>query len=341
VPSVGAEDAVCRRTRRSPLDSVSMETQASFFEQHHGELGLLAHAVVQRDKGDIASAAAAFVVQALTGQTAGGAEKIMATVVSHWLIDHFDELHAAAQAYQVEHNPEALRRFASVLWPLVGEGLWVDASAEDLSSVADAEPLLRRALETAEASYGSEDPRVATVLSNLAQLLKSIYKLEEAERMLRRALAIHEASHGAEHEVARDLNNLAQLLKAKGRLAEAEPLVRRAIEIAERCHGNNHPNVAVGLSNLAQLLHLSKRTREAEPLLLRALSIHEASYGPDHVSVASDLNSLAKLLNTGGRVREAERMLRRAHAILLKTCGDKDPRTQSVQRGLAQLRRRR
>jgi hypothetical protein len=38
--------------------------------------------------------------------------------------------------------------------------------------LAEAEPLMRRALEIDERSYGSEHPKVAIRLNNLAQLLK-------------------------------------------------------------------------------------------------------------------------------------------------------------------------
>ena len=137
--------------------------------------------------------------------------------------------------------------------------------------LAEAEPLMRRALAIDEQSFGAEHPNVAIDLNNLAQLLQATNRLAEAEPLMRRALAIDEQSFGAEHpNVARDLNNLAQLLQATNRLAEAEPLMRRALAIDEQSFGAEHPNVATDLNNLAQLLQATNRLAEAEPLMRRA-----------------------------------------------------------------------
>jgi Flp pilus assembly protein TadD len=52
--------------------------------------------------------------------------------------------------------------------------------------LAEAEPLLRRALAIDEASYGLEHPTVASRLTNLATLLKATNRPKEAESLLRR-----------------------------------------------------------------------------------------------------------------------------------------------------------
>jgi len=202
------------------------------------------------------------------------------------------------------------------------EAAWLLSAAgrhrHDLAEWAQAEPLLRRALAIAEASYGPEHPEVATALNNLAMLLYATNRLKEAEPLLRRALAIDEASYGPKHpNVARDLNNLATLLKATNRLKEAEPLLRRALAIYEASYGPEHPNVARDLNNLATLLYATNRLKEAEPLLRRALAIDEASYGPEHPNVAIRLNNLSSLLQDTNRLKEAEPLLRRGLEILV------------------------
>ena len=76
--------------------------------------------------------------------------------------------------------------------------------------MGEAEPLMRRALEIDEASFGEHHPTVARDLNNLAQLLQDTNRMGEAEPLMRRALEIDEASFGEHHPtVARDLNNLA------------------------------------------------------------------------------------------------------------------------------------
>ena len=115
-----------------------------------------------------------------------------------------------------------------------------------------AEPLMRRALEIDEKSYGKDHPRVARDLNNLAQLLQATNRLSEAEPLMRRALEIDEKSFGRDHpNVAIRLNNLAQLLQATNRLAEAEPLMRRALKSTSRASAGTIPTSPSGLNNLA------------------------------------------------------------------------------------------
>jgi len=185
--------------------------------------------------------------------------------------------------------------------------------------LAEAEPLMRRALAIDEQSFGATHPKVAIRLNNLARLLQATNRLAEAEPLMRRALAIDEQSFGATHpNVAIDLNNLARLLQDTNRLAEAEPLMERVVTIFESSLGEQHPNVAVALNNLAQLLQATNRLAEAEPLMRRALAIDEQSFGATHPEVAADLNNLARLLQDTNRLAEAEPLMRRALAIVLE-----------------------
>ncbi|MGP0092687.1 MAG: tetratricopeptide repeat protein [Xanthobacteraceae bacterium] len=204
--------------------------------------------------------------------------------------------------------------------------------------LAEAEPLMRRALAIGEANYGPDHPAVALRLNNLATLLQATNRLAEAEPLMRRALAIDEASYGPDHPaVATDLNNLAQLLQDTNRPAEAEPLMRRALAIDEASYGPDHPDVATDLNNLAQLLQDTNRLVEAEPLMRRALAILEKSYGPNHPNVATNLNNLAQLLKDTNRLVEAEPLMRRALAIDEASYGPDHPNVARDLNNLAQL----
>jgi len=201
-----------------------------------------------------------------------------------------------------------------------------------------AEPLMRRALEIDEKSFGHEHPRVAIHLNNLAELLQATNRLAEAEPLMRRALEIDEKSFGHEHpRVAIDLNNLAALLQATNRLAEAEPLMRRALEIDEKSFGHEHPGVAIYLNNLATLLKATNRLAEAEPLMRRALEIDEKSFGPEHPKVTRDLNNLALLLKATNRLAEAEPLMRRALEIDKKSFSPEHPDVAIHLNSLAEL----
>jgi len=170
------------------------------------------------------------------------------------------------------------------------------------------EPLMRRALEIDEKSFGENHPNVARDLNNLAQLLQATNRFAEAEPLMRRALKIDEKSLGENHpRVAIDLNNLTQLLQATNRFAEAEPLMRRALTIDEQSYGKDHPTVAINLNNLALLLQDTNRLDEAEPLSRRMVEIflkftHETGHPHPHLQAA--VNNYATLLQAMGRSAE-------------------------------------
>ena len=186
----------------------------------------------------------------------------------------------------------------------------------ETNRLAEAEPLIRRALAIDEVGFGPEHPTTAIRLNNLAVLLQDTNRMVEAEPLMRRALAIDEGSFGPDHaNVAVDLNNLAQLLKVTDRLAEAEPLFRRALAINEASFGTGHPTFAKSLDNLALLLQDTNRVAEAEPLMRRALAINEACFGSDHPAIATCLINLAQLLQATNRFAEAEPLVRRALSI--------------------------
>ena len=195
-----------------------------------------------------------------------------------------------------------------------------------INRFGEAEPLIRRALEIAEATFGKHHPIVAICLNNLATLLKDTDRIEEAEALMRRALAIAEAAFGNQHPTATvHLSNLATLLKDTNRIDEAEPLMRRALEIAETTFGKQHPTVAIRLNNLALLLLDTNRIDEAEPLMRRALEINMASFGEQHPTVAICLNNLATLLKDADRFDEAEPVMRRALEINMASFGEQHP----------------
>ena len=187
---------------------------------------------------------------------------------------------------------------------------------------AEAESLIRRAIDIDTKVLGSDHPFIALRLSTLAGLLESMDRLDEVDGLYRRALSISEQSFGPEHpRVALCLSNLSGFLLKTSRLDEAEKLVRRGLAIAEKSLGRDHPNVAVRLNNLAGILQRTNRPAQAEPLLRRSLAISESTFGPEHPNVVGGLSSLAFVLHQTDQVAEAEVLLRRVLAIDEKNYG--------------------
>ncbi len=84
-----------------------------------------------------------------------------------------------------------------------------------------AEPLMRRALQIDEQSFGVNHPDVAIDLNNLAQLLQATNRMGEAEPLMRRAFAIYLSSFDFDHPNTQKVGiNYVLLLQAIGRNEE-------------------------------------------------------------------------------------------------------------------------
>ncbi|MFQ5929483.1 MAG: tetratricopeptide repeat protein, partial [Acidobacteriota bacterium] len=116
---------------------------------------------------------------------------------------------------------------------------WESAIAAGKSALragqyAEAEKMFLAALEEAE-KLGSEDPRLAMSLENLANLYRVRGRYAAAEPLYRRLLVIREQTMGPEHPyLATSLNILGKLYHAQGKYRTAEPLYRRALAIVEK-----------------------------------------------------------------------------------------------------------
>ena len=235
--------------------------------------------------------------------------------LARWEESEEQQRHALTEAEELAHP----RLIASALNDL-GQLL------ESTNRLAEAEPLMRRALAIVEAEFGTQAPPVVSYLNNLAMLLFATSRFRDAELLLRRALEIAEGGSGEQHSgVATCLNSLAILLRATGRPEEAEPLLRRALAIAEADVGPWHPSMATRLDNLATVLQDTNRTEEAEPLVRRALAIAEMAFGTQHPTVAIHMNNLAALLRNSDRQQEAEPLMRQALEIEQAAYGDQHP----------------
>ncbi|WP_316976064.1 tetratricopeptide repeat protein [Shumkonia mesophila] len=138
-------------------------------------------------------------------------------------------------------------------------------------TVAEAETLLRRAVEVTERLRGAAHPEVAKALSRLAFVRYAAGQPAEAEALYRRALSIDETILGGDHQaVAGDLSNLAQLLLRGGNPAAAEPLLRRALAIRQAALAPGDVEVARSARAYADVLRRLKRPEDANRVLADA-----------------------------------------------------------------------
>ena len=140
---------------------------------------------------------------------------------------------------------------------------------------AEAEKRWKSGLKAAEA-FGTQDPRYAVSLNNLALLYKTRGRYGDAEPLYKQSLGIEEKALGPEHpSVATSLNNLAALYKARGRYGDAEPLYNQSLGIMEKALGPEHPHVAISLNNLANVLRKTGRDVEAARMEARVKAMRD------------------------------------------------------------------
>ena len=328
-------------SRASPVpDYLSeIEKMITAWEKHRsGDFEAFASRLAEMGKGlslhTFSETRLAFLKDAVESVGDAG-ERIMqrlqiATVLME--LARWKECEALLRQTLAEANSHADAKLVGRAFNDLGTLLW------HTSRYAEAEPLMREALEVTEVAFGTHHPNMAACLNNLALLLQDTNRNEDAESLFRTALDVTEAAFGKHHpNVAVRLNNLALLLQYTNRNEDAEPLLRRALVIDEAAFGRHHPSVAIRLNNLAALLQDTNRNEDAEPMCREALEITEAAFGRHHPSVAVRLSNLATLLQDASRNEDAEPMLRRALAIDEAAFGKHHPNVASRLNNLALL----
>lgn len=157
-----------------------------------------------------------------------------------------------------------------VLFPVATgaqEGLWekLNAQAMDLhrqNRDLEALPIARQALALAEKQFGPTGTKIATALTNLADIYRAQSRYGDAEPLYRRALGMVQQKPGPETiEAAKSLDNLGALYEAWGHYAQAEPFYQRALAVNEKVLGPESFDVAFALHNLAELYRAQGRYR--------------------------------------------------------------------------------
>lgn len=217
--------------------------------------------------------------------------------------------------------------------------------------------LLERALSHFEACLDPGDPRISTILANLAEsevaagrlsngeshavravqtasnpqlarttsILGRVYVLQgryqEAERQYRQSLHLREATA--------TLNNLAECLLLQRRFDSALDAARRSLELAK---GGNRASAM----NTIGRIHLALQQWEpAETALLEALAIHERESGRRHPDSAAVCNNLGSLAQSRQKYAEAESWYRSALQTFETVYGREHPETAKAMNNVA------
>jgi len=152
---------------------------------------------------------------------------------------------------------DAVRIDEKAFGPAAPETLEDVTTLASVSPPAEAEPLLRRAIESPDATVAGP------ALTSLAELRKAAGDRGGAAVLLRRAIGKAEAVDGKDGPtVALILNMLAQVVEPK----EGAALLTRALAIDKAALGPGHPQTLRDVRKLAGLLREIGRTSEAVQL---------------------------------------------------------------------------
>jgi eukaryotic-like serine/threonine-protein kinase len=177
-----------------------------------------------------------------------------------------------------------------------------------------------RSLEIDRRVLGSDHPRVAARLANLAVVAQNMGDLEHAEGLYRESIRLHEQVYGQQHpSTAAAEGNYGLLLQREGRLAEAAPFLRNALDTDLKLYGPDNYNVAYARVSWAMLLHDQGNLAAADSEFRQALAIYDKSLPANHLYRASALMYFARLLVDKGKPEEGADLSEQSLKILTAT----------------------
>ncbi len=202
---------------------------------------------------------------------------------------------------------------------------------QTLGRLEESESLLVEAREMWRSALGedacAENPRYASILSNLGKARFFSGHYLEARALLERALAVEQRAHGTDDHpaVAGRRQDMAIVEEQLGAYERSESLYQRALETLRRVLGEHHRDVAKILSNLAELRLTTGRINDAENLHCQALEIKRRALGEEHPSYATSLHNLAGVYLVAGSYEKALTYATKALEVKGRVLGDDHP----------------
>jgi CHAT domain-containing protein/tetratricopeptide (TPR) repeat protein len=195
-----------------------------------------------------------------------------------------------------------------------------------LGKYEKAEPVCRKAVQTARSTLRDNDPEFIFALDMFAAVCMVTNRPEEAELVLLDAANARQKALGEDRpDYAENLHRLAVARVGMGRYAEAEAPLRRALEIREKILGPEHPDYIHSLGMMSRVYAEMGRYSEAEAILKRSRELALRALGPEHPDYARILEAQGVLRCLMGEHVEAEAVLSEALDIQRKALGNEHP----------------
>ncbi|MGE3108132.1 MAG: tetratricopeptide repeat protein [Phycisphaerales bacterium] len=173
---------------------------------------------------------------------------------------------------------------------------------------AEAEVVLRRAIELAGVDYPDDSPVIASLLNNLAWVIFAQHRAQEALEFGRRALDIRLKRLGPDNvKTADSLLVLGTITLDIGRAGDAEPLLRNALRLREAHVPDNIGLLGEARCALALCLGSLGRFDEAEPLMRDGIEALRRGLGPAHPTTLQGYDEAARFYDAWNKPVDAAR----------------------------------
>ena len=203
---------------------------------------------------------------------------------------------------------------------------------------ADAEKVLRSAIQARSSALGPEHPGTLDSRHRLIYALSRETKNAEAETEARDVLRLREKILGPEHaDTLVSRYDLGEPLVNQGKFAEAEGLYRDVLRLNAKVVGPDHPRTLAARVGLATVLGNEGKHAEAEPLYREIIRLDEKLYGAEYPNTLNDRMNLATTLQQQRKYSEAEAEYRDVIRLDQKIIGPEHPDTLSCRLNLTAL----
>jgi serine/threonine protein kinase/Flp pilus assembly protein TadD len=186
-----------------------------------------------------------------------------------------------------------------------------------------AERLYRDVLDYAQKNLGENDPVVADVSHELANLIRDT-DYDGAIQLYQRAIRVIRTLPNAKVNLATGLSNLGNVFVNAGRVDEGEAALKESVAMRAELFGEHNHATAIVISNLSRVSYARGDFAKAEAEARRAVIDMEAGLPKGHRNLGPAYTILGRSLLRAGKLVEAERYLRDGLAIQTKRFGAND-----------------
>jgi serine/threonine protein kinase/TolA-binding protein len=199
---------------------------------------------------------------------------------------------------------------------------------QNLGLYPRAHELAKRALDSRQSIFGSDDPKTLESMAQLGFILDREGHYADAEKLERQALAGERRILGAEDPLTLEtMDHLANALGHEGHYDEEEKLEREAIEVGTRTLGPENEQMLRATGDLGVALFNQGRYAEAEKVYRQLVDVEHRVLGPDDPRTLKAMGNLGLTLKSQGRVAEAESLYREVLATAQRVLGLNHPGT--------------